>query len=166
LAHLAVQPRLLERVLRTASSDAPEFSIARNLAGTHSLAEMIDAAAREGARAGAIDFAAGVGAVRDGLRRADGERSVRSVQGWIRLEDYLVTRCVEAVVHGLDFLPAVDPEPAAEAIVAEALWGVFAERAPALIAAARDLPRRLWIDMATGRAPAPPRLGAVLPLMA
>jgi hypothetical protein len=165
LAHLAVQPRLLERFLRTASSDAPAFTVAQNLAGTRSLGELIDAAARDAARAGTIDFAAAVDDVRADLLNADVEQSIRSMQGLIRLGDYLVTRCVEAVVHGLDFAPAVVPDPDAERIVADALFAVLAERAPALTSDARQLSRRSWIDMATGRVPASPALRAALPVM-
>jgi hypothetical protein len=165
LAHLALQPVLLKRFLRTASSEPPEFSVAENLAGTQSLAEAIDAAAREAARAGRIAFAAGVDDVRDDLLGADVEQTIRSVQGRIRLADYLVTRCVEAVVHGLDFTPAVLPDPVAEEIVAEALIAALHERAPALTTQAQQLSRRQWIDMATGRVPPSPTLRDALPLM-
>jgi Mycothiol maleylpyruvate isomerase N-terminal domain len=165
LAHLALQPVLVERFLSTASDEAPEFTVAQNLAGTQSLAEVIDAAARDGARENRIEFGAAVQRVRDDLLHADGERSIRSMQGWIRLTDYLVTRCVEAVVHGLDFVPAVMPDPGAEQIVAEALYTALDARAPELGAPARALAPRRWIDMATGRVPASAALDAVLPLM-
>ncbi|MEY2422010.1 MAG: hypothetical protein QOI95_2077 [Acidimicrobiaceae bacterium] len=165
LAHLAVQPVLLRRFLRTASSDSARFTLADNLSGTHALAEVIDSSVREAARAGRIAFAAGVDDVVDDLIAANLAQSIRSVQGSIRLADYLVTRCVEAVVHGLDFSPAVEPDPMAEEIVAEAFISVLEERAAALVPQARQLPRRQWIDMATDRVAASEPLRGALPVM-
>jgi len=41
---------------------------------------------------------------------ADLAKTVTTVQGPILLADYLVTRCVEAVVHGRDLLPAIEAD--------------------------------------------------------
>lgn len=55
-------------------------------------------------------------------------------RGPIRLSEYLVTRCTEGVVHGLDLLAAtgveLEPEPVALRSVARLLADRLAERAP------------------------------------
>jgi uncharacterized protein (TIGR03083 family) len=62
------------------------------------------------------------------LAGADPQRLVASRFGGIRLADFLETRCVEAVVHGLDL--GVEPDPAALRIVVRLLAAVLAARAP------------------------------------
>ena len=87
------------------------------------------------------------------------------MQGPIRLADYLVTRCVEAVVHGCDLVDPVSPDRAAQAITARALLEVLAVRAPHLVREARQLSLPVWIDVATGRRPGSGRLAAAVPVM-
>ena len=105
------------------------------------------------------------------LRAADLSATVVTMQGPIRLADYLVTRCVEAVVHGCDLAGPVRPDRVAQAITAGALPGALATRAPHLARAphlvreARQLPLPVWIDAATGRQPVPGSLAAAVPVM-
>ena len=166
LAHLTMQPALLARFLRTAGDAAPQLDAAQNLAGTRNLAELVDAATREAAGAGRIDFASAAEEAIAVLESADLTATVTTLQGPILLVDYLVTRCVEAVVHGGDLVPPVEPDADAQRIAADALLRLLDTRAAALVAAANALPPSEWIAIATGREPAPPRFEPVVPLMA
>ena len=90
--------------------------------------------------------------------------TIVTVQGPIRLVDYLVTRCVEAVVHGGDLVDPVEPDPDAQAVTAEALIAVLAVTAPERVVAAGDSRRR------SGSTPppaerGPDELASVLPVM-
>ncbi|HUY65212.1 MAG TPA: maleylpyruvate isomerase N-terminal domain-containing protein [Acidimicrobiales bacterium] len=166
LAHLYVQPILLGRFLLTASGHRPVVDLTENLAATRSFAEMIDASAREGAEMGKFDLALPVEAVAPALSAADLGTTITTVQGPIPLVDYLVTRCVEAVVHGMDLVDPVEPEGVAEAIAADALMAVLASRDPRLVPEALALPPPVWIDVATGRQAAPEPLASAVPVMA
>jgi len=75
---------------------------------------------------GAVDRA------RADLDGRDGQTVVEAALGPIRLADFLETRCVEAVVHGLD-LPGsarVDPDPQALRAAVRLLTDMLAARAP------------------------------------
>ncbi|HUK73557.1 MAG TPA: hypothetical protein VLW50_33235 [Streptosporangiaceae bacterium] len=89
------------------------------------------------------------------LQAPDLSATVVTMQGPIRLADYLITRCVEAVVHGSDLVEPVSPDSVAQAITARALIEVLSLRAPRLVQQARNLPSPVWIDVATGRRPGP-----------
>ena len=66
------------------------------------------------------------------------------MQGPVRLADYLVTRCVETVVHGCDLVDPVRPDRVAQAMTAGALLEALAARAPHLVWDARQLPLPVW----------------------
>jgi Mycothiol maleylpyruvate isomerase N-terminal domain len=140
VAHLCLQPALLRRFAAAASMRDAVVDVAANLAGTRSLAGLIDASAREAAEAGRVDFARAVEDALPSLRAADLSATVVTMQGPIRLVDYLITRCVEAVVHGSDLIDPVSPDRVAQAITARALLEVLAVRAPYLVREARQLP--------------------------
>ena len=91
--------------------------------------------------------------------------TIETLQGSITVGDYLVTRCVEAVVHGGDLVDPVAPDPMAQAIAATALLELLAAVAPDLAAEARALPAAVWIDVATGRSLASGSLAAATPVM-
>jgi hypothetical protein len=165
LAHLYVQPLLLGRFLRTATTTSPPLDLTTNLSGTVGYRTLIDASAREGAAMGKVDVTASVDRIIPELMAAPLEATIVTVQGPIRLADYLVTRCVEAVVHGGDLVDPVDPDPEAQAVTADALLAVLAGNAPERVAAARRLPPAVWIDAATGRRAGPSELASVLPVM-
>jgi hypothetical protein len=167
LAHLYVQPLLLGRFLQTAATATagPPLDLTTNLSGTAGYATLIDASAREGAAMGKVDVTSSVDRILPALMAAPLEATIVTVQGPIRLADYLVTRCVEAVVHGGDLVDPVAPDPDAQAVTADALIAVLAAIAPDRVAAARRLPPATWIDAATGRRPAPDELASVLPVM-
>jgi hypothetical protein len=165
MAHLAVQPVLLSRFLTNAEPAQATMQLEDNLAGTRLLAGSIDAHARRGAHAGQVDFAGQVTAVDSVLNGADIRSNIATLQGPIALADYLRTRCVEAVVHGMDLRPPVAPDPAALAVTADALMTLLRRRAPHLTAAASDCPAEIFVDVATGRVAAPPALAEAMPLM-
>jgi hypothetical protein len=164
VAHLSLQPVLLVRFVATSSNQAPQVSLGSNLAGTRSLAAVIDAAARDAV----IDehtFGKNLHAALPVLAAADLAVTVTTLQGPIRLADYVITRCLEAVVHGCDLVEPVEPDPTALAITAEALLSMLVEEHAELLILARALPLRTWVDAATGRCAPPPGFEAALPLM-
>jgi hypothetical protein len=165
LAHLYVQPILLGRFLQTASDDSPTMDVTANLAGTGSFGEVIDASAREGADIGKFDFARALDRALPDLLAVGLGVTISTLQGSILLVDYLVTRCVEAVVHGMDLVEPVEPDQLAQAITADALIKVLASRAPDLVSEAQRLSPPLWIDVATGRRPGSGALASALPVM-
>jgi hypothetical protein len=165
VAHLAAQPMLLGRFLQTAGPRPPEMTLTDNLAGTRRLAAVIDDAAATAAAAGQLDLAASVAAVTTAVCEADLAETVTTLQGSIRLVDYLVTRCVESVVHGRDLVPAVEPDAGALGISAEALTTLLEQTEPPLVHVAEALPPLEWVEMATGRRAAPAPLAAMMPLL-
>lgn len=59
---------------------------------------------------------------------ADVGLTITTLQGPIRLGDYLRTRCVVGVVHGMDLAPPVAPDPTALATAVDALMGLLRVR--------------------------------------
>ena len=84
------------------------------------------------------------------MLNADLNATIETLQGSISVADYLVTRCVEAVVHGGDLVDPVAPDPVAQSIVSTALLELLGATAPELADEARTLPVAEWIDVATG----------------
>jgi len=165
LAHLYAQPSLLLRFLESASEAEPAVRAAENLAGTKGYRELIDASAREGAARDKFDLRLPVERARTAVLTAHLGATIETLQGSITVGDYLVTRCVEAVVHGGDLMDPVAPDPMAQAIAATALLELLAAVAPDLAAEARALPAAVWIDVATGRSLASGPLAAATPVM-
>ena len=164
LAHLSIQPHLVARFLRTTSAGKAALGVTENLSGTGSFSELIDASAREGAALDKVELRGPLDAVRPLVLGADLEATITTLQGSISVSDYLVTRCVEAVVHGGDLVPSVAPDPLAQAITARALLDTLRVATPALASEAAALPVGQWIDVATGRSGATGRLAGVLPV--
>ncbi len=165
LAHLYVQPHLVARFLRAGTAGQAALGVGENLSGTGSFGELIDASARKGAALNKIELRGPLDLVRPLLLVADLDATITTLQGSITVSDYLVTRCVEAVVHGGDLVPSVPPDPAAEAITSKALLDTLRVTAPERVAEAAGLPVEQWIDLATGRSRAAGRLAEVLPVM-
>ncbi len=165
LAHLYVQPFMLSRFLKTASHQVPSTQLLENLSSTQSYRELIDVSAREGAEKGKYNFGVALEATLPDLFDADLDTTITTLQGSIPLVDYLVTRCIEAVVHGSDLVPPVDPDQVAEAITAGALGRLLAIRSAHLLPEAEGLPVGEWIAVATGRKQASGDLAAAVPLM-
>jgi hypothetical protein len=166
LAHLYVQPHLVARFLRSENADEAVLGVTENLSGTRSFSELIDASAREGASLNKVELRDPLDSVRPLVMVADLEATITTLQGSISVADYLVTRCVEAVVHGGDLVPPVPPDPFAQAITSKALLDTLCVSAPELVSEAVALPVEQWIDAATGRSRATGRLAEALPVMA
>jgi len=166
LAHLYVQPHLVMRFLISAKSGKPRMGVTDNLRGTKALKDLIDSSAREGARLGKFDLNGPLSEARDLVLGADLSETIETIQGPISVSDYLVTRCVEAVVHGRDLIQPVPPDPIAESIASTALLNVLSELSPQLLPLAEALPSQDWIDVATGRITTTGPLAAAVPVMA
>jgi hypothetical protein len=166
LAHLYVQPHLVARFLRSESAGLAARGLTENLSGTRSFSELIDASAREGAALNKVELRGPLDGVRPLVLAAHLDATITTLQGSISVSDYLITRCVEAVVHGSDLVSPVTPDPQAQAITSEALLDTLAVTAPDLVSAARALPVEQWIDLATGRTRTTGPLAAVLPVTA
>ena len=138
----------------------------QNLSGTEMFHDLIDSSAREGASLGKSDLGIPLAKARAHVLDAELGATIETLQGSISVSDYLVTRCVEAVVHGRDLVAPVDPDPEAQAITWSALLDVLAVTAPESVPEARSLPIQAWIDIATGRSSASGALAAVTPVMA
>jgi len=165
LAHLYAQPLLLARFVSTATGETAQVDVAANLAGTVSFSDTVDSLARQGAAMGKADLGITLARVLPWLETVDTDVTITSAQGPISLVDYLVTRCVEAVVHGDDLVPPVDPDPVARSITAHALLHVLEASSPQLVPLAERLGEAEWIDVATGRATASGELAPALPVM-
>ena len=165
LAHLYAQPSLLLRFLESESATEPAVRAAENLAGTKAFAELIDASAREGATRDKYDLRIPVERARMAVLTAHLGATIETLQGSISVGDYLVTRCVEAVVHGGDLVDPVAPDPVAQALAATALQELLIAVAPDLADEARALPVAEWIDVATGRSRASGPLAEATPVM-
>jgi hypothetical protein len=142
------------------------MGVTDNLNGTRAFKDLIDSSARKGARLGKFDLSGPLSEARELVLGADLSETIETVQGSISVLDYLVTRCVEAVVHGGDLIAPVSPDPAAESITSAVLLHVLSERSPQLLARAEALPPREWIDVATGRGTVTGPLAAAVPVMA
>ena len=165
LAHLYVQPFLLARFLQSGSGDEPTVSTAENLAGTGSLRGLIDSSAREGAAMNRFDLGIPLAEVRSIVLGSDLDTTITTLQGSISVSDYLVTRCVEAVVHGGDLVEPVTPDPVAQRITSAALMDTLSASANHLVVEASALPIEQWIDVATGRLAASGPLATATPVM-
>jgi hypothetical protein len=164
VAHLAMQPALLVRFLRSAADAAAQVTLEANLAGTAALAEMIDASVRD-ATDEDLAFGTRLRRARAAIEGADLVTTVTTIQGPIALSDYLRTRCIEAVVHGCDLVPAVVPDDEALEVAASSLIMLLAARRPDLVSAAEAMAPLEWLDAATGRIRPSELFADVLPLM-
>ncbi len=166
LAHLYVQPRLVIRFLNARIDAAPKMRATTNLAATRAFSELVDSSAREGAILGKVNLGIPLAEARPVVLAADLDSTIETLQGSISVSDYLVTRWVEAVVHGGDLVDPVTPDSEAQSVASTALLDVLAASAPQLVAEAKALPTDRWIEIATGRHPATGHLAAVTPVMA
>jgi uncharacterized protein (TIGR03083 family) len=71
-----------------------------------------------------------VASLRDAVAATDPARVIPSRLAPMRFDEFLVTRVVEGVVHGLDLSAAVDPDPGALRIATRALLGALVVKAP------------------------------------
>jgi hypothetical protein len=153
------------RFLRTESADSAVMGVTENLSGTRSYSKLIDGSAREGAALHKVDLRGPLDAVRSLVLAAHLDATITTLKGPISVSDYLITRCVEAVVHSSDLVPPVAPDLVAQGITSKALLDTLSVLAPKLVTETRALPVGRWIDLATGRTRATGPLAEVLPVM-
>lgn len=91
---------------------------------THSLATGQSPARLKAAVATAVD------SLREVVAETDPARVIPTRLAPMRFDDFLVTRCVEGVVHGLDLSPAVDPDPTALRLSTRGLLAALVAKAP------------------------------------
>ncbi|HVE98747.1 MAG TPA: sterol carrier family protein [Mycobacteriales bacterium] len=141
VAHLEGNLRLL---LAGLSQPSPQPTAPRGLAyrgdrAPEDQARIADLAQRRAAGRPPAELRAGLRSALDATVEALSRESEDRVvlieeRGPIRLSEYLVTRCTEGVVHGLDLAAAtgtaVDPEPTALRTVVRLLADRLVERAP------------------------------------
>ncbi len=71
-----------------------------------------------------------VESLRDVVDDTDPARVIPTRLAPMRFDDFLVTRCVEGVVHGLDLSPSVDPDALALRLATRALLAALVAKAP------------------------------------
>jgi uncharacterized protein (TIGR03083 family) len=76
------------------------------------------------------DLIAAVDGLRVVVAETDPHRVIPTRLAPMRFDDFLATRCLEGVVHGLDLTPVVDPDPAALKLTTRALLGALVAKAP------------------------------------
>ncbi len=143
VAHLAACADALRRRLAESASDAtpvgkPELDVAHYLLAAPAAAPVVferEVAAAEATPGELRDrLAAAVRDQRAVLESTDPDYVVRTRFGAMRFADFVVTRCVEGVVHGFDLAVAVDielvPDPGALRITARTLLTALAAKAP------------------------------------
>lgn len=170
LGHLVVVAEAIPRTLAAPATDAAPTTVYAVFAGAAGRAGDNDRRAREFALSASpaelvtrLDVAVGaVEALRD---RIDGHAVLPTRFGPLPTPHFLVHRIMEGVVHGLDLPVPLRPEPEALATAAAALTQLLARTRPELVphVPAGEVS---WVEAATGRAPAPPALRDVLPLLA
>jgi hypothetical protein len=169
LGHLVVVAEAIPATLRLASTDDPPVTVYTVFAGARDRAGGNDAKARDVAQsddpAALVDR---LGRAVDEAEGVEGQLDLLAVLptrfGPVPVADFLVHRCVEGVVHGLDLPEPVDPDGVALAVAAAALaWLLHLEHPGAEARVPGD--HRLWVEAATGRLPAPAGLEQALPVL-
>jgi uncharacterized protein (TIGR03083 family) len=135
VAHLSMCAGLAARWLAEPAPERAGATVGAYLLSLSAAASAVD----EGTRA----FAAGkpprelrelvraaVDSLRDVVSSTDPARVIPTRLGGMRFDDFLATRCVEGVVHGLDLSPAVEPDTGALRIATRALLAALVAKAP------------------------------------
>ncbi len=159
LGHLVVVAEAIPTTLAQAPTAEEPVSVYDVFAGAPARAAGNDERARQVAAAGTPEELVSrlVRAV-DALRRA-GQPPPPGVVlptrfGPLPVADFLVHRCVEGVVHGLDLPRPVTPVAGALQVAAAALTRLL-ERSHPGAAATVPADEEAWVEMATGRRPPP-----------
>ena len=169
LGHLVVVAEAIPRTLAEPATDDEPTDVYAVFRGAAGRAPDNDKRAREFADSADPDelvarLEAAIGAMSGIIQDVDGDAVLPTRFGPLRTRDFLVHRIVEGVVHGLDLPTPVPPDPAALEVCAEALTQLLFRTRPDLVARVRAA-QISWVEAATGRAPAPAELRAVLPLL-
>ena len=134
VAHLASNVDAIPRALAhdppaKADVDLLGYLLAMRGVATAVARRATDLAAGAGPAELRARYAAALDAAAAALDGADPRRLVLVRLGAVPLGDFLVTRCVEGVVHGLD-LGGVEPDPVALKVVVRAFAALLAHVAP------------------------------------
>jgi uncharacterized protein (TIGR03083 family) len=135
VAHLTICAAAPARWLAEPAPAKAEADVADYLLCLTQAAPGIDARTRDQvAGKGPAELRAGLIEAVDGLRsvvvETDPHRVIPTRLAPMRFDDFLVTRCLEGVVHGLDLMPVVEPDPAALKITTRALLAALVAKAP------------------------------------
>ncbi len=137
VAHCANNIRAVHRYL-VRPGGTPTLTVLDYLGAMRDVAPAVAQRAHEQAISGHASIAEETATARAALAAMTAEeiaaRTVDARLGTLPLSDFLVTRCVEGVVHGLDLLAALDRPPAADPaalkIVTRALADLLVTTAP------------------------------------
>jgi uncharacterized protein (TIGR03083 family) len=130
VAHVALTAGAVARYVDAPEPPpGPDLDLVAWTTGTSTVAATVDRLARRAASTG-VSLADAVTASERAIAEAPGDRRLAIRFGSMKLDDFLVTRLVEAVVHADDLDPGFPHEPAALATVVRALADVLAARAP------------------------------------
>jgi uncharacterized protein (TIGR03083 family) len=135
VAHLSMCAGLAARWLAELVPERAEASVGPYLLSLPAAASAVDAGARalaagkEPAELRVLVREA-VDSFRDVVSSTDPARVIPTRLGGMRFDDFLATRCVEGVVHGLDLSPAVEPDTGALRIATRALLAALVAKAP------------------------------------
>jgi uncharacterized protein (TIGR03083 family) len=169
LGHLVVVGEAIPRTLAEPPTDAEPTDVYAVFRGASGRAPNNDKLARD--FAGSADPSSlvarlenAIDAAREILNDIDGDAVLPTRFGPFPVRHFLVHRIVEGVVHGLDLPTPVTPDPAALDVCAEALTQLLFRTSPELVAHV-PVDQIVWVQAATGRAPAPAELRDVLPLL-
>jgi uncharacterized protein (TIGR03083 family) len=135
VAHLAMCASSPVRWLEEPEPAKSEVTTAGYLLCLRAAAADVDSRTRERAVAKSpTQLRAEVQQAVDGLVRVvattEPSRVIPTRLAPMRFDDFLVTRCVEGVAHGLDLSPAVDPDAGALRIATRALLAALVAKAP------------------------------------
>jgi uncharacterized protein (TIGR03083 family) len=135
VAHLAMCAGAPARWLAEPAPVKAEANVVAYLLCVKGAASAVDARTHDRAAGRTPEqLRADVRAAVDGLRAVvadtDPARVIPTRLAPMRFDDFVVTRCVEGVVHGLDLVPVVDPDAGALKIAARALLAALVSKAP------------------------------------
>lgn len=135
VAHLAMCAGSPARWLAEPTPAKAEVDAAAYLLCLRDAADDVDARTRERARDKTptqlrADVADAVERLADVVAATDPARAIPTRLAPMRFDEFLVTRCVEGVVHGLDLGPAVHPDREALKIATKALLAALVAKAP------------------------------------
>jgi uncharacterized protein (TIGR03083 family) len=170
VAHMVIVGEAISRTLREAPTSDPRTGVYDVFRGAASRAIDNDRRAREGAASATGCQLVGrlheaVAAAGDALAAVHPAAIVPTRFGALSVGDFLVHRIVEGVVHGLDLPRPTAPAGSALTVAVCAMVTLLRQSRPDLLG---DVPTDpiAWLDVATGRAPAPAPLRQALPLLA
>jgi len=137
VAHIARNGTTITDRIARGTNDAPENDVLAYLSGMSALAaDVRDRAAGIGAETKPKDLRASVVAAADAVAAVDAPftLSIPGYNGTLSLGDFLVTRCVEGVAHGLDLKYATGvpeaPDPTALKVAVRILAALVERAAP------------------------------------